>query len=155
MDILNRDESVRVGSFRQAFAVFDRVAVDPSRFIRRVGVGRRVPIQAFGTGIDVEGIGYDRHWQVVAVSSVPDFQPRAACMAGTVNSWFVNGTGQSQWVTTLVDPDRPLPAGATFTFRTTFELDNVLPETAVMRGWFLTNGHVEAIRLNGRERGGS
>ena len=38
----------------------------------------------------------------------------------------------------------------TYTFRTTFELgDNVLPETAVLNGWFLVDNCVRAIRLNG------
>ena len=38
----------------------------------------------------------------------------------------------------------------TYTFRTTFDLAGAAPETAVLRGQFLADNHVTAIRLNGR-----
>ena len=41
-----------------------------------------------------------------------------------------------------------VPAGK-YTFRTTFELADVSPESAVLLGRFLADNHVDAIRLNG------
>jgi hypothetical protein len=128
-------------------AAVRRVEFDPGRFVRNIN-GRRISIHAFPTGIDVaDGLGYDRHWQVVAVSNTPDFQPQAARLARTMASW--NRRGNARWITGLFDPGQSLPTGASVTFRTTFEMEDVVLGTAKMQGWFLTNGHVEAIRLNG------
>ena len=38
----------------------------------------------------------------------------------------------------------------TYTFRTTFELVDVLPESAVLQGGFISDRRVTGIRLNGR-----
>jgi len=148
--VLRAKESAQVEAGDSHGGMVRRIDVDPGRFVRNMD-NRRIPVNVFGTGTDVERSNYDRHWRVVAMSSVPHFQPEPARLAGTVSSWTVNGAGRAQWITTLIDPARTLSVGDTWTFRTTFELDDVLPETAVMDGWFLTNGHVDAIRINGQQ----
>jgi hypothetical protein len=146
--ILQKRESVQVERTGDAGCVIRRVPMDPSRFIRHVQ-DPRTPIKVFGTGfVGVKELGADLHWQVVALTGHPDFQPEAANLAGTLPNWLVAGAGQPQWVTTFaVLPDH-LPVGGECTFRTTFKLEDVVLETASVRGGFLTNGHVAAIRLN-------
>ena len=45
----------------------------------------------------------------------------------------------------------PVPDKVTYTFRTTFELTDVRPETARLRGLFLVDNHLRAIRINGHD----
>ena len=42
------------------------------------------------------------------------------------------------------------PNQVTYTFRATFDLAGASPDTVVLRGRFLADDHVDAIRLNGR-----
>jgi hypothetical protein len=62
-------------------------------------------------------------------------------------NYLANDPARSQWISTAGDLPK-LPRGV-FTFRTTFELADVLPETAVLQGWFLADNYVIVVRLNG------
>ena len=63
--------------------------------------------------------------------------------------WFMaNDSERSQWIS--LGGDKPkLPDGVTYTFRTTFQLADATHQ-AVLRGGFMADNHVAAIRLNGR-----
>jgi len=146
--VLKKNEAICTESNDPSQISFRRIQVEPKRFVRRIGNGR-TPIEAFSTGIDFERLGNDRHWQVVAVSGLSDYVPEPAKLVATLPSWTVNGPGQPQWIGAFAGPADALPAGTVCTFRTTFDLDDVVLEAAVLHCHFLTNGHVNAIRLNG------
>jgi len=143
------NESIRVGVADNHLPVIDRVEVDPSRFVRRVSNRRRIPIKMFNTGLRLQEGQADPHWQVVAISSDPGFKPRAAFVIVAQRNWIGNEPNKSQWISTPADRLEHLQSGAVYTFRTTFALNGVLPNTAVVQGWFVVNRHVEGIRLNG------
>ena len=93
----------------------------------------------------------DPHWQLVAVSNDPKFKPRPAVVSSLpYGIWLANDPDRSQWISTA-DGMPDLPHGVTYTFRTTFELADALPETAVLQGWFIVDNYIRAIRLNGQE----
>ena len=58
-----------------------------------------------------------------------------------------NDPARSQWISTA-NKLPSLPPGR-YTFRTTFELVGASPKSAVLRGRFAADNHVDAIRLNG------
>jgi hypothetical protein len=55
----------------------------------------------------------------------------------------------AQWIS-LLGEDVDLPEDFTYTFRTTFDLAGMLPSRVVLRGKFIADDRVTAIRLNGR-----
>ena len=91
----------------------------------------------------------DPHWQIVARSDDPAFKPKSAVVASMKGPWFMaNDSERSQWIS--LGGDKPkLPDGVTYTFRTTFQLADATHQ-AVLRGGFMADNHVAAIRLNGR-----
>ena len=68
---------------------------------------------------------------------------------GAFGSWLANDPGRSRWLSTANGPPF-VPNGVTYTFRTTFEVAGALPETFVLRGRFIGDNRVDAIRLNGK-----
>ena len=93
----------------------------------------------------------DPHWDYIARSDDPKFKPRPA-----VVTQFSRGVGshndpqRSQWISESRSAVS-LPHNVTYTFRTTFELDRLTLQSAVIRGKFLADNLVQAIRLNGKE----
>ncbi len=146
----NESAQVEAGKDRSVRVVRERDHADAAgRFARQLP--HRVPIKFWNTGIGLKEGDPDPHWQIVARSDDPKFKPRPAVVT-RVKEWHYgrNEPAQSQWISTAGDlPD--LPNGVTYTFRTTFELRDAAPETAFLRGWFLADNHVNAIRLNGKE----
>ena len=67
-----------------------------------------------------------------------------------VGTWLPNIPDHSQWISIGNGPPN-IPNNVTYTFRTTFQLVGVLPQTAVLQGSFIADNRVKAIRLNGRE----
>jgi hypothetical protein len=61
---------------------------------------------------------------------------------------LANNPTYSQWISLVGDASN-LPDGVTYTFRTTFDLFGLWPDTAWLRGWFDVDNHVKAIRING------
>jgi hypothetical protein len=147
--ILRERESAAVDAAADRPGAVNRIPYDPQRFVRRLTQEPAQRVKACGTGLSRRGWSEDASWQVAAISSIPDFQPQPANRIGPAHGWQVNGSGQPQWISTHVVLPDELPVGVICTFRTVVELADVDPKNAVVNGWFLTNGHVDAIRLNG------
>ncbi len=116
---------------------------------------RRMPkwtaIELFNTGVGLKEGAPDPHWQLAARSDDPQFKPRPAVVSrADPELWLANDAAASQWISAVGDAS-PLPDRVTYTFRTTFDLAGTLPSTAALRGRFLADEHVDAIRLNGRK----
>jgi hypothetical protein len=117
-------------------------------FVQRMP--RRAPFALFNTGFGLKEGDEDPRWQIVARSDQPDFKPRAAVVTRPAPYVWLANSDQSRWISTAADAP-PLANGITFTFRTTFELVDAIPSTAVLQGQFIADNHVRAIRLNGKE----
>jgi hypothetical protein len=119
-----------------------------TKFMRQMP--KQVRIELYNTGINLRQGDADPHWQLYARSDDLNFKPRPAVVS-MVNEQFAlaNDPRRSQWISAVADLS-PLPDNVVYTFRTTFELRDVSPETAIIRGRFLADDHVVAIRLNGR-----
>jgi hypothetical protein len=108
-----------------------------------------MPITLFNTGIGLKEGDPDPHWQLVARSDDRNFKPRPAVVSRIPSDWWLaNDPARSQWIS-IADGPPDVPR-VIFTFRTTFDLVGALPETAVLRGGFIADNHVDAIRLNGK-----
>ncbi len=106
------------------------------------------PIELFNTGVGLKEGDADPHWQIVAQSDDPHFQPRPAVVTRIPSDWWLeNDPARSQWISLAATPDAPC---AMFTFRTTFDLSGLWPRAGVLRGGFLGDDRVTAIRLDGR-----
>ncbi len=121
----------------------------PGEFVRRMP--RWTPIEGlFNTGVGLKEGQPDPHWQLVARSDDPKFKPRQAVVTRAVpNFWFPNNPSRSQWLSTADGPPN-VPGGVVYTFRTTFELVGLLPDSASLRGLVLADNYVSEVRLNGR-----
>lgn len=118
-----------------------------SGFVR--DMPRRTRIKLFNTGVGLKEGNTDPHWQLVARSDYPHVKPQPAVVSAVDPSHYLpNNPDQSQWISTAGDLPA-LPSGV-FTFRTTFELADVVTRSVVLMGRFLADNHVNAIRLNGQ-----
>lgn len=110
-----------------------------------------VRIALFNTGVGLNEGEKDPHWQLVARSDDPNFRPcpAVATRAEVIHALLPNNPKISQWVSAVGDGS-PLPENVTYTFRTTFDLKGLSPKSARLRGRFLADDHVTALRLNGR-----
>ena len=62
---------------------------------------KSVPIKLFNTGLGLKEGGPDPHWQLMAVSNEPKFQPRPAVVSSLpYRIWLANDPGRSQWIST-------------------------------------------------------
>jgi len=114
---------------------------------------RRIPIKLFNTGAGLKEGDADPHWQIVARSDDPTFQPRPAVVT-TVNTpqpstFLPNNPSRSQWISAAGDLPK-LPNNVTYTFRTTFELTESQANTMSLRMLFIADDRISAIRLNGQ-----
>ena len=110
---------------------------------------RRMRIKLY-TGVGVKEGQADPHWQLVAVSNEPHFKPRPALVTPIPSDWrMANNPDRSQWISAVGDWSC-VPNGVTYTFRTTFQLADVVRGSTILRGWFIAVNHVTAIRLNGK-----
>jgi hypothetical protein len=107
------------------------------------------PIVVFNTGVGLKEGQPDPHWQVVARRDDPEFKPQPALVRGPGGNALENDPTRSQWLS-LVAGDAELPEDVVYVFRTTFDLAGMTPSTAVLRGKFLADDRLVAIRLNGR-----
>jgi hypothetical protein len=146
--LLRENEWARIARNAEHVAVIHREAARTGSFPRRMP--RRVPIKLFNTGIGLKEGEPDPHWQLVARSDDPKFKPRPALVTRTDENKAPNDPTRSQWIS-LVGDLSDLPDRVTYTFRTTFDLAGTLPKTASIRGKFLADDLVAAIRLNGHE----
>jgi hypothetical protein len=148
--VLKENESVQV-RFEAGgkAATVRRIDPDANRFVRHVA-GHRIPIELFNTGIGIAVEQTDPHWQIAAVSNDPSFKPQPAFVLKACRWWVPNEPEKSQWISIAPRWQQMQPHEVVYTFRTTFELKDVLPETAAISGWFAVDNLVQAIRLNGQ-----
>ena len=109
---------------------------------------KSVPIKLFNTGAGLKKGDPDPHWQVVSRSDDPNFKPRAAVVVKPVPANGADNPSRSQWI--APSGDFWLPDDVVYVFRTTFDLTGLLPSRAALRGRFIADDRVIAIRLNGR-----
>jgi hypothetical protein len=148
--VLEANESVRVHRPEKAetqLLVVRKGDVTSTDYARRLP--KRVPIRLFNTGVGLKAGDSDPHWQLIAVSDRPKFQPHPAVVA-FVPGWLRNEPDQSQWIAPEKDPGKE-PDGATYVYRTTFDLAGMDSKTAFLRGQFSVDDQVTAIRVNGQE----
>jgi len=125
-----------------------RIAAAAGAFVRQMP--HWAPLKVFNTGIGLKEGDPDPHWQLVARSDQPDFKPQPAVVTKVTSNCLPNNPVRSQWLS-LAGDFPPVPDQTVYTFRTTFELDAAEAKTATLRGRFLADNHVDAIRLNGRK----
>mgnify|MGYP002348284555 FL=1 len=145
---LARDESVRVAEGQKPLRESHKEkSLVP--FVRQLPQRAMLPMHSTGRGLK-EG-EHDPHWQIVARSDRPKWSPQAAVVSPIDERFFLaNLPTHSQWLSLRAEAPS-LPEDTTYTFRTSFDLTGFLPATAVLRGRFLADDHVRAIRLNGRD----
>ncbi|MBN1396291.1 MAG: hypothetical protein JW959_14805 [Pirellulales bacterium] len=148
--VLRERESVQVSGATKRLMKVDQSQADAGKFYRRMPARER--IKMFNTGHGLAEGDADPHWQVVAASNDPDFKPRPAVVsiANRPSQFRPNDPARAQWISTVPDLS-DVPNNATYTFRTTFELTDLLPGSAKLRVGFLADNSVRAMRLNGRE----
>jgi hypothetical protein len=112
----------------------------------------RKKMATFNTGVGLQEGDQDTHWQVAARSDDSGFKPTPAVVTPAVNPdcYRPNEPGQSQWIS-LTGGAAPLPDDVVYTFQTKFNLSSLVAKSAVLRGQFMADDHVRAVRLNGHE----
>jgi hypothetical protein len=140
------NESARVDLGKDR-AIVVREAGRQRAFVREMP--KSLPIVLFNSGVGLRKGDLDPHWQVVARSDDPRFKPQAAVVVRAGSSVDLeNDPARSQWLSPLGDV--VLPEDVTYVFRTTFELTGTSFSRASLRGKFIADDRVVAIRLNGR-----
>ncbi len=150
-----KNESARVerGADRAVTVIREARPSNAHAFARQMP--RRVAIELFNTGVvGLKEGDADPNWQIVAAAGDPNFKPKQAVVTvvNVVDSNYMANGFRSQWISTAGDMPK-LPDKATYTFRTTFELPGLVPGTAVLRGHFIADDILAAIRLNGHPMG--
>ena len=146
--LLGEDKSatVEAGQLRPVTVVRETDSSKTLAFVLRMP--RRVPIELFSTGVGLKEGEQDPHWRIVTGPGDLKFKPQAAVVTVADKEYLKNDPAWAQWISTASNLP-PLPRGW-YTFRTTFELpDGAAAESAVVRGRFLVDNKVSAIRLNG------
>ena len=146
---LAANESVRVSSGQVQVAEVVRQTGPKTTFVREIP--KSAPIVVFSTGIGLKAGDPDPHWQIISRSDDRAFKPQLAVVRGMKpDAYFLeDDPNRSQWLSLLAG-DRNFPEDVVYVFRTEFDLTGMLPSTAVLRGKFLADDRVVAIRLNGR-----
>ena len=150
--VLKENDSARVEVDGDRGSKVQTVVVAPDRFVRNVR-GRRIPLRTFNTGDGVDEQKPDPYWQIVAATNDANFKPQQALVTTVSKEWMPNSPEKAKWISLTPRYQQLLARNnAIYTFRTTFELgENALPETAVLKGWFVVDNCVRAIRLNGQK----
>jgi hypothetical protein len=110
---------------------------------------KSVPIKLFNTGAGLKMGDPDPHWQVVSRSDDPNFKPRPGIVVKPVPPNGADHPPRSQWISPT--RDGVLPDDVVYVIRTTFDLTGLLPSQAALRGRFIADDRVTAVRLNGRK----
>jgi hypothetical protein len=146
--LLETDQSARVSLGKDGRVAVVRQTGQESKLVRQMP--RSAPITLFNSGVGLKEAEPDPHWQVIARSDDPKFKPQAALVRGPGGNALENDPTRSQWLS-LVAGEAEVPEDVVYVFRTTFNLNGLLPSTAVLRGKFIADDRVNAIRLNGRK----
>lgn len=145
VQVLHENQSARVEVDKDLHISIRLTTPTKIAFVRKLP--ERVTVAAFNTGTGVEEGESDSHWQVVAVSNDPDSKPQPAIVAATIPRYRLPNDAQSKWVSLA----KGVCDSTDYTFRTTFDLSGMRPGTAMLRGEFIADNHVRAIRLNGQD----
>jgi hypothetical protein len=145
--VLMANESARADFGKDGVVAVVRQAGQKSALVREMP--KPVAIAVFNTGIGLMEGEPDQHWQVVARSDDPTFKPRPAMVRGPSFDALQNDPAGSQWIS-LVAGEIKFPEDVIYTFRTSFNLKGMQPSTATLRGKFMADDKIAAIRLNGR-----
>ena len=118
-------------------------------FIRHMP--KPLPSMIISTGVGLKEGDPDPHWQVVARSDDPNFQPRPAVVAVVGSDVMPNDPARSQWISISKVPPS-LPAGITFTFRATFKPRDDTPQAKrlpIIQFWCHGSGGMGKVRAVG------
>jgi len=148
--VLKANEAASVNADIDRSVTINRVDVASNRFVRNIRRGERGTIDVHSTGLGLKKGDRDPWWQVVAATGDPRFQPEAALVVPARKYWGGRSSHSVQWVSTTAGPKNISPKNSTYTFRTTFDLTEMLPETAIIEGWCMVDANLVDIRLNGR-----
>jgi hypothetical protein len=154
---LREGEAVSVADDRDGRPRMSRIDGVPGMFVRRIS-GKRVRIPVFGTGLATIGLRGDAHWQWVARSDDPGFQPQSAAIVAFPRSdWTPRGERypekeehSDKWISTDSVWASAVPPGTVCTFRTTFVLEESLVKHAHLQGVVRADKCVRSMRLNGQ-----
>ena len=149
---LKANEGGRVETNAAPFPAIRRVSVESDRFVRHVP-NQRIPIKVFSTGMGIEPGRADPNWQVIVPANADGSQPQTARVVQFNRpDWYgVDVSRTRKWISQNGSWYMFSDPGQTYTFRTTFDLGNGLPDTATLWGRFLADKQVRAIRINGRD----
>lgn len=161
--ILRENETARIARSPDSQVQVTRVEHNSwHEFVRTMP--KRVPIRIFGTGAGLKAGEPDPHWQVIARSSDKQFQPRPAMVFEPVRRvsqangkdvleqvfehgvWLANDPPNSRWISLAQET---IPFGEVVTFKTTFDLTGLMPQSVEMEGQYIADDQVVAVRLNG------
>ena len=116
---LGENESARIEGGANRAVTVSREAGQPAPFVRQMPT--RTPIKLYSTGVGLKPGDHDPHWQLVAVSNLPNFKPRPAVVRVDNSLYLTNDPARSQWISAAAGMVW-FPNQVTYTFRTTFEL---------------------------------
>jgi hypothetical protein len=146
---LGPNESARVEAGKQQVVKVVREPGQADGLVREMP--RRIAMRLFNTGVNLNPGDPDPHWQIVARSDDPKFQPRSAAVVNMTNSyWVVNQPDRSQWISLRGGELAYESDNVVYTFRTAFDLSGMRAVTAILHVRFAADNHIRAMRLNGR-----
>jgi hypothetical protein len=145
--LLRANESARAETGKNGVVAVIRQTGQKSTLFR--DLPKSASIVLFNTGLGLKGGDPDPHWQIAARSDDPGFKPQTAVVRGWRDETFLPDDPHSKWIS-LLPGAVEVPQDVVYVFRTTFDLSGMLPATAVVRGKFMGDDRVIAIRLNGR-----
>ncbi len=149
--VILADEAVYL---RPKTSVIEPTSTTVSRyFVRRLPDASQqqikdLPLPLYSTGVGLTVGDVDPHWQIVAAHNDPNFVPQPAIVTALFFDDTFDAPRPPQWVS-LTAKLANLPHGAQYTFRVTLDLgeSDTLPNH--LRGSFLADDLITAIRANG------
>lgn len=110
------------------------------------------PIVIFNTGVDavgapLPGASVDPHYSIV--SGTLSYPGPTAWVASSFPSVWVANNATSKWIAPDANANLEFGFGATFVYRTTFDLTGLVPATASLSGLWASDNQTLQILLNG------
>jgi hypothetical protein len=141
--VLTAHQAVRIEG---SGAKIERIEGHEKRFAR---VSPVAPFAVSSTGAGLVRGAADPHWEITAISTEPDFQPRPAVVADPLSCYVRCDPAGGQWLSTSKNLGT-LPDGCRMTFRTRFNLAGFVASTARIDGKISVDDFVAEVRLNGK-----
>jgi hypothetical protein len=141
--ILSAHEAIRIAAPGKPI---ERIAADEKQFVRTMP---RESFPLYGTGEGVDLGANDPNWELISISTDPNFQPRPAVVFATQRELSVpDAREKGRWIS--VSKERAnVPSGCRWTLRTKFDLANFDPTSAKIEGRAFADNYVIEMRLNG------